>query len=46
MPDPSDPPPLHRKKRKDENGWNWPGWLIAYIVTLVVIRDIILTLLQ
>jgi hypothetical protein len=24
----------------------WPGWLIAYIVTLVVIRDIVLTLLQ
>ena len=28
-------------------GWSyWPGWLIAYIVTLVVIRDIVLTLLQ
>lgn len=25
---------------------NWPGWLIAYIVTLVVIRDVLLTLLQ
>lgn len=37
---------------RDDNGrrsWlngPYPGWLIAYIVTLVVLRDIILTLLQ
>ena len=33
----------------DEKPWasrNWPGWLIAYIVTIVAIRDIILTLFQ
>ena len=48
MPDPREPPetpgdPRHLHKK---NGWDWPGWLIAYIVTLVVIRDVILTLLQ
>ena len=41
MPDPREP-----ASRWARNGWNWPGWLIAYLVTLVVIRDIVLTLLQ
>jgi hypothetical protein len=28
-------------------GWlTWPNWLLAYIATLFVIRDIVLTLLQ
>ena len=33
----------------DQKPWDrryWPGWLIAYIATLFVIRDIVLTLLQ
>ena len=34
-------------KKNGERGWSfWPGWLIAYIATLFVIRDIVLTLLQ
>jgi hypothetical protein len=37
--DPTPPPPSGR------NGWGtWPGWLVAYLITLVVIRDIVLTL--
>lgn len=33
--------------QEKRRGWSfWPGWLIAYIVTLIVVRDIILTLLQ
>ena len=40
-PDPTEPPHL-RNGRK----WDWPSWLIAYIITLIVVRDIILTLLQ
>ena len=43
MPDPRD---LEREPRRGLERWNWPGWLIAYLVTLIVIRDIILTLLQ
>ena len=43
MPDPRE---LDREPRRKVNGWNWPGWLIAYLVTLVVVRDIVLTLLQ
>lgn len=42
MPDPRNPPRFGR----NGNGWAWPGWLIAYLVTLIVIRDIVLTLLQ
>ena len=47
-PDPTDPPRLRRRPSHDDNGggWNWPGWLIAYIVTLLVLRDVLLTILQ
>lgn len=40
-PDPRNPPHIRNGAR-----WNWDAWLIAYIVTLVVIRDIALTLAQ
>jgi hypothetical protein len=36
-----------RDPDEERRGWDkWPGWLIAYIVTLIAIRDVILTLFQ